>query len=392
MGKSKRHGLYKRDGDLYAFRYKDPDGKWREKSTGHTDYQQAKDFKDEFDENLKKGTLPTKKSDWKVAQAAGLWIQQHAAHLGSEKVRANERSLLRQLVRRLGERKLKNITIDDIKNYQSERHQKVGERAVNLELRILVNVLKQENLWRPLAPHYKPLKERESDVGQALSLQQLHRLETTAASNPAWEVAYHCEVLAANTGARGGELRQLQIGDVNLEAKRMRIRRAGTKTPAGARLVELNQAATEAVIKLYVRAQLLGACDPEHYLLPADLSRHTKSTDPLMGGRGFDPTRHQSTWRSAWRRLRTAAGLDGLRFHDLRHSFITLMAERGVPLPVVQSMVGHLSAKVTRHYTHISSQAARNAVELLDSKSTAFVGKFVGKSESTENDKPKLLN
>jgi hypothetical protein len=66
------------------------------------------------------------------------------------------------------------------------------------------------------------------------------------------------------------------------------------------------------------------------------------------------------------------------------------MAERGAPLPVVQSMVGHMSAKVTRHYTHISSQAARQAVELLDKP--AFVGGFVGKSERAENDKPKLLN
>ena len=55
--------------------------------------------------------------------------------------------------------------------------------------------------------------------------------------------------------------------------------------------MELNQVATESAAKLYMRAQSLGASDPNHYLLPADLSRHTKSTDPLNGGRGFDPTR-----------------------------------------------------------------------------------------------------
>jgi len=61
-----------------------------------------------------------------------------------------------------------------------------------------------------------------------------------------------------------------------------------------------------------------------------------------------------------------AAGLKGLRFHDLRHTFITMMAERGVPLPVVQSMVGHMTAAITKRYTHISTNAARLAVELLD--------------------------
>jgi integrase len=150
--------------------------------------------------------------------------------------------------------------------------------------------------------------------------------------------------------------------------------------------VELNQAATEATCKLYVRAQLLGAKDQEHYLLPADLSRHTKSTDPMRGGRGFDPTMHQVSWDTAWRNLRKAAGdrlihqatkenreltaeerdmlkvFQTRRFQDLRHTFITFMGERGIPLQVVQAMVGHMSAAMVCYYTHISNRAAREAV------------------------------
>jgi integrase len=84
--------------------------------------------------------------------------------------------------------------------------------------------------------------------------------------------------------------------------------------------------------------------------------------------------------------LLKAAGLQGLRFHDLRHTFITFMAEHGVPLPVVQNMVRHTSARMTRYYTHISSQAARQAVELLDQP------QFVGKQEIAKMDDAKLLN
>jgi integrase-like protein len=155
-------------------------------------------------------------------------------------------------------------------------------------------------------------------------------------------------------------------------------------------------------------AQLLGTSDPNHYLLPADLSRHTKSTDQLKGGRGFDPTRHQTSWRTSWRSLRKAAGdrileqakkenrdltmeeqdaykvFQNVRFHDLRHTFVTQMGERGVPLPVVQAMVGHMSSRMVRYYTHISNQAARTAVVLLDNPAP-FVGKFVGKSEAGKN-------
>jgi hypothetical protein len=80
------------------------------------------------------------------------------------------------------------------------------------------------------------------------------------------------------------------LGAIDLVNRRIRIKRNSTKSNAGARFVELNQTALGAVIKLYRRAELLGASDPEHYLLPADLSKHTKSFDPLAGGRGYDVT------------------------------------------------------------------------------------------------------
>jgi integrase len=375
-----RDGLYERENRILAFRYKHTDGGWKEKYTGETDREEARARKQEFLEDLRKGTLPTKKAEWMVEQAATRWVEQHAAHLNSEKAQRNEQSLLRQLTRRLGTRKLKSITLDDLKDYQRDRRKEVGERAINLELQILVSVLKEANLWAPISEHYKRLKEPESEIGQALSLEQLQDLEAAAAKKDAWQVAYWAEVLAANTGLRGGEIKKMHLAMLNLEKRRIRVARKSTKTNAGARLVELNRAATE-------------------------------------GGRGFDPTRHQISWRTCWRSLRKAAGdrvleraqkenrdltaeerdalkvFQNVRFHDLRHTFITMMAEGDVPLPVVQAMVGHMSARMVRYYTHISNRAARTAVELLDNASPGpFVGNFVGKPETAEESNAKLLN
>jgi len=55
------------------------------------------------------------------------------------------------------------------------------------------------------------------------------------------------------------------------------------------------------------------------------------------------------------------------------------MAENNVPLPVVRSMVGHMRAKITERYTHISTSAARSAVELLEKihPQAQFVDDFV---------------
>ena len=49
-------------------------------------------------------------------------------------------------------------------------------------------------------------------------------------------------------------------------------------------------------------------------------------------------------------------------FHSLRHTFVSLSANAGVPLPVVQSIVGHCSTAMTRHYYHESEDALRQAV------------------------------
>ena len=52
-------------------------------------------------------------------------------------------------------------------------------------------------------------------------------------------------------------------------------------------------------------------------------------------------------------------------FHSLRHSFVSFCANAGVPLAVVQALVGHGSPAMTRHYTHISPEAAQGAMRAL---------------------------
>ena len=49
-------------------------------------------------------------------------------------------------------------------------------------------------------------------------------------------------------------------------------------------------------------------------------------------------------------------------FHSLRHTFVSLSANAGVPLPIVQSIVGHTSTAMTRHYYHENVDALKQAV------------------------------
>lgn len=49
-------------------------------------------------------------------------------------------------------------------------------------------------------------------------------------------------------------------------------------------------------------------------------------------------------------------------FHSLRHTFVSMSANAGVPLHVVQSIVGHTNVAMTRHYYHESESALRAAI------------------------------
>lgn len=52
-------------------------------------------------------------------------------------------------------------------------------------------------------------------------------------------------------------------------------------------------------------------------------------------------------------------------FHSLRHTFVSLSANAGVPIPVVQSIVGHCSSAMTRHYYHENESVLRQAVDAI---------------------------
>lgn len=52
-------------------------------------------------------------------------------------------------------------------------------------------------------------------------------------------------------------------------------------------------------------------------------------------------------------------------FHSLRHTAVTLLKEAGVPAAVVMELIGHDSVQMSEHYTHVGSEALRNAAESL---------------------------
>ena len=60
-------------------------------------------------------------------------------------------------------------------------------------------------------------------------------------------------------------------------------------------------------------------------------------------------------------------GISDIRFHDLRHTFATLLIEEGESAKVIQELLGHSTITITMDiYTHVSKKGKKNAISKLD--------------------------
>ena len=70
--------------------------------------------------------------------------------------------------------------------------------------------------------------------------------------------------------------------------------------------------------------------------------------------------------RRSWGEIRERAGLGATRFHDLRHTCVTLLLDLGTPPHVVREIVGHSAIEVTMTiYAHVSLDEKRKALRKL---------------------------
>jgi len=131
--------------------------------------------------------------------------------------------------------------------------------------------------------------------------------------------------------------------DVDLDSNpaTVTIRPEISKSKRG-RVIPLNQTTFELLSRLYKTKKSL-------YVFTNSYG------DPFKSPTGVD-----KSWQNAKRR----AGLNGFRFHDLRHSTATRLLASGVPMAVVSKVLGHHSISVTERYAHVEDQVAGALITL----------------------------
>jgi integrase len=254
----------------------------------------------------------------------------------------------------LGSLALKKITASDLAAYQSERlSQKRAPKTINGEVSVLKQLLNHARLWYRLSDDYKPIRNDKEPVGCALTDEQLARLLSTASERPEWKYARVAIVLGFCCGLRACEVIGLKWSDIDFQKREIAIKRS--KTPAGHRTPSMNSICVDVLMELKEDARALGAAEPSHFVFPW----HGKEQK-------LDPTRQMTSWRSAFRTIRTKAGLPKLRFHDGRHTVVTKLAESQLSDWVIQAQVGHVDATMMKTYSHVRRKALNEAAKALD--------------------------
>ncbi|WP_185958898.1 site-specific integrase [Thalassovita litoralis] len=83
----------------------------------------------------------------------------------------------------------------------------------------------------------------------------------------------------------------------------------------------------------------------------------------IRGGNGSDPEVPLVNIKGPWGVIRQAAGLEGLRLHDLRHAFASIAVAGGFSLPMIGALLGHRETKTTQRYAHLSDDPQRAAAD-----------------------------
>ena len=227
-------------------------------------------------------------------------------------------------------------------------------------LRTFTRYLRREGLIEgdPVALAAAP--RREQKVPAHLSVDEMSTLLTAPdESEPLGRRDRAILELFYASGLRLSELVGLDVEDVNLSARMVRVMGKGAKE----RIVPFNDTTKKAIaVWLKDRAVLVNS------QRPTPNSQKTQRRAPLQGRQGealfvnFRGSR--LTGRSVQRLVARYVGLCSTRFgispHALRHSFATHLLERGADLRAIQELLGHVQLSTTQRYTHV------NAAQLLD--------------------------
>lgn len=178
---------------------------------------------------------------------------------------------------------------------------------------------------------FPPLRERDHVYLTAAEVDQLATL-----CGPQGDVV----TVLAFTGLRWGELTGLPVSDVDLTARRIRVRRS--ITAVGGRLVEGAPKSKAGVRTVPIPMKVVD-------LLKTRIGGRAGGEPAFTSPNGGLLRRENWVRDVAWAQRKKQLGRPDLRIHDLRHTYASLARSAGADLRLLQKTLGHASITVTAH-------------------------------------------
>jgi integrase len=180
-------------------------------------------------------------------------------------------------------------------------------------------------------------RNQEYQRQRYLTADELSRLTRALAEHPDQQVADMIRLLLL-TGARRGEVLGARWDEFDLKAGVWTKPAQMTKQRREHR-IPLNAPVRQLLARLHARSN---------------------GSPWLFPGRG---DQHRTDLKYPWRHICKAAGISGLRIHDLRHSYASTLAGAGFSLPVIGALLGHTLPSTTARYAHLIDDPLRRATE-----------------------------
>jgi integrase len=246
-------------------------------------------------------------------------------------------------------------------------HRSIAKRyAANRAIAVLSMVFTLAIRWQMRTDNPCDSVERNAEAKRKryLSGDELARLTAALAEHPDRQVANIIRMLLL-TGARVGEVRSMRWDNIS---EGIWTKPASTTKQKADHVVPLSAPAQQLLAEIRTK-------NPHHVVRENSASRDAESPYVFPSSKGR--TGHVAGFEKSWQTILKAAGITGLRIHDLRHSFASQLASSGASLPLIGALLGHSSPATTARYAHLFVDPQRAAVErvaaIVDGKPSAEV-------------------
>jgi integrase len=289
--------------------------------------------------------------DMTVGELADKWMEVYVNPKLKPRTAADYKQLFEQKIKpRFGHLPVSQITKDDATTFHAELQDTPRRANYTLAtLRALMTYAEDIGLRAPMSNPCRKLKmyrernrERflsEAEIGDAAD--GIDKAEREGVIGPHAAAGLR---LALLTGARSGEVTAIKWSHIDWQRKLVRLPDSKGNEP---RTIHLSEAAVE-VLKTVPRVGpfvIAGSVEGEGF---KNLSR-------------------------SWITAREYAGLQDVRLHDLRHSYASLAAGRGVSLQMIGKLLGHRVAATTARYSHLARDQVSAINDELGAAMTAAI-------------------